>query len=346
MSVRISIAMCTYNGEKYLHEQLESLASQSRQPFELVVCDDGSSDSTPQIIQMFAKTVSFPVRFYVNEVNLGFTANFLKAASLCTGDWIAFCDQDDYWMPQKIEKITLFLDGHAKQDLMMIGHSSLVADAQLTVSKQRLPDFKRTIVEARTKNYGFFCIVGFSMVCNSSLIREINHDMRPFITDKNEWPLLGHDQWLGLLANAVGSIAKINEPLAIWRRHNNSLTRPPGLQSIISQAKIAKKAVSPQSYALTGKMAYEVSQTLRKISAVNFSIYSHNLTDASIKFKKLSDNFRFRADLYEANRLRIKLPLLINLIKRNAYLGPVFYSLGWKSFIKDIAFTVGFLNII
>ena len=79
----ISIAMCTYNGEKFLSEQLASILRQSYLPDELVICDDKSQDGTTSIIEEFAAKAPFPVRLYKNEVNLGYKKNFEKAACLC-----------------------------------------------------------------------------------------------------------------------------------------------------------------------------------------------------------------------------------------------------------------------
>src|SRR4030095_14430308 len=84
----VSIALCSYNGERYLQEQLDSIAGQSRLPDELVVCDDRSLDETAEIIRAFASKVPFPVRLTINERNLGSTKNFEKAISLCRGDII------------------------------------------------------------------------------------------------------------------------------------------------------------------------------------------------------------------------------------------------------------------
>lgn len=98
----ISIAMCTYNGSRYLSEQLASIAAQTRLPDELVVCDDGSKDGTLAILERFAATAPFPVRIVRNVVNLRSTKNFEKAILLCTGDLIALCDQDDVWLPHKL----------------------------------------------------------------------------------------------------------------------------------------------------------------------------------------------------------------------------------------------------
>jgi len=100
--MKTSIALCTYNGEQYLKEQLESYAYQTQLPDELIVCDDGSTDSTIDIIREFADSASFSVKLYINEQNLGSTKNFEKAIRLCTGDIIFLSDQDDVWREDKI----------------------------------------------------------------------------------------------------------------------------------------------------------------------------------------------------------------------------------------------------
>ena len=98
----ISVAMATYNGERFLEEQLRSLGEQTTLPDELVVCDDTSTDRTPQILAQFAKRASFPVKLFTNDQRLGWRKNFLKAARLCTSEYIAFCDQDDVWLKEKL----------------------------------------------------------------------------------------------------------------------------------------------------------------------------------------------------------------------------------------------------
>jgi len=101
----ISIVMTTYNGERFLKEQLDSFLWQTRLPDELVVCDDGSTDRTLDILENFARTAPFPVKIFRNPQRLGFSKNFEKASLMCSGDLVAFSDQDDIWLPEKLEVV-------------------------------------------------------------------------------------------------------------------------------------------------------------------------------------------------------------------------------------------------
>ena len=112
----ISVAMCTYNGESYLIEQLESIINQTMPVDEIVICDDGSTDSTCLLVEQFIKTSRIPIKFIKNGRNIGFTKNFEKAICLCSGDIIFLSDQDDIWFPDKVEKICMFFNEHPDID--------------------------------------------------------------------------------------------------------------------------------------------------------------------------------------------------------------------------------------
>ena len=98
----ISVAMTTYNGGRYIREQLDSVLSQSLRDFELVVCDDCSADDTWDILEKYGKRDE-RIRIYRNKVNLGFKRNFEEAVKLCRGEFVAFCDQDDIWTANHLE---------------------------------------------------------------------------------------------------------------------------------------------------------------------------------------------------------------------------------------------------
>ncbi len=103
--MKVSVAMATCEGERFLEEQLESISAQSRTPDELVVFDDASEDSTFERLERFSRTATFPVRLHRNDARLGITRNFERAIGHCEGDVILLADQDDVWLPPKIETL-------------------------------------------------------------------------------------------------------------------------------------------------------------------------------------------------------------------------------------------------
>ena len=104
-ALTISVAMCTCNGEVYLREQLESILAQTMPPNELIVCDDASTDGTVAILESFKKASPFPVTIIVNKSRVGVCKNFENAVGHCSGDIIFLADQDDIWLPAKLETI-------------------------------------------------------------------------------------------------------------------------------------------------------------------------------------------------------------------------------------------------
>lgn len=111
----LSVALCTYNGETYIREQVESILSQTLPVNEIVVCDDGSTDHTLSIIESLRKGTNADIRIHRNETNLGVCANFQKAVNLCKGDIIFLSDQDDVWHNDKVETIVnYFYHNHQK----------------------------------------------------------------------------------------------------------------------------------------------------------------------------------------------------------------------------------------
>ncbi len=127
--LRVSVVLCTYNGTRFLQKQLQSLRDQTLQPFELVVCDDQSTDSTLQLLESFRQEVSFPVHVMVNEVNLGSTRNFEQALQRASGEFLALCDQDDIWFPEKLATLALALQrnpraGGVFSDALLLKHTA------------------------------------------------------------------------------------------------------------------------------------------------------------------------------------------------------------------------------
>lgn len=262
MTVKLSIAMATYNGELYIRQQLDSFVSQTNHPYELVVCDDCSSDQTVDIINHFALTAPFKVRVFVNEKNLGFANNFLKAAKYCKGNWIAFSDQDDVWLPDKLSSVSRIIEKNKNDNLMMVCHMADVVDQKLSPIGRKLPLIKKNEIREKNSHYGFWCIGGCVMIFNADLISQVDSDLRPkdnYIAEgeSSPCPWLPHDKWVCMLANAMGKTAYLNETLSLYRRHSSTLTGSHEEPNIFRKIKKASNADS--SYQFLSNAALEAA---------------------------------------------------------------------------------------
>jgi glycosyltransferase involved in cell wall biosynthesis len=216
--MKISVAMCTYNGASYLREQLDSIAEQTRPPDELVICDDGSSDTTHEIVNAFAATAPFPVRLHINEKNLGSTKNFERVIRLSEGDIIALADQDDVWFPEKLRRIEDCFQSEPNTGLVFT--DAEVVDENL-----------------RPLGYNLWESVGFDKV-QRGLVRNgrvldvllpgwtvtgatmaFRAKFKELVLDIPTDLLLIHDGWIALLIASVSRVSFIEEPLIKYRQH-------------------------------------------------------------------------------------------------------------------------------
>jgi glycosyltransferase involved in cell wall biosynthesis len=213
----ISLAMCTYDGAKYLQEQLTSIMTQTRLPDELVVCDDGSTDTTLDILDKFFKNAPFEVKVYHNKKRLGPTKNFEKAISLCKGDIIFLSDQDDVWLPHKLATIVeLFLK---RPDVGYIFSNALVVDEKLfPLGYTMWGSVLFTTHQRRSfKNgYQLEILLKYNVVTGATMaFRKNIKDLILPIPDV--WV---HDEWIALLSSALEIKGDfIEDSLIKYRQH-------------------------------------------------------------------------------------------------------------------------------
>lgn len=216
---KISIALCTYNGAKYLPAQLESYLRQSRMPDEVVIGDDLSGDETLSIIERFAMSAPFPVNLKVNKSTLGSTRNFEETIRRCSGDLIFLSDQDDIWMREKIEKIEqvfvrskstglVFTDAELVDDQAIpLGGSLWDYTFPKKVRKRAISDeFYRLLLQGDV-------VTGATAAFRSSFAG----DFSPIPT---HIPDLIHDGWLALVISVSSEIGYIDSPLIQYRQHS------------------------------------------------------------------------------------------------------------------------------
>lgn len=209
MTTKISIAMATYNGEKYLQEQLDSFVTQTCQPDELVVCDDGSTDATLEILEVFRQHVSFTVRIYRNEINFGHIKNFEKALSFCTGDIIFLSDQDDVWFKNKIKTIKQIFT--INDDIMVVINDAIITDSDLNPTQ--FTKLKNTF------NAGFpesWFITGCCTAIRTCWLQVV----LPIPISSG-----GHDIWINTLSDKAQARTVFKYPLQFYRRHLNNVSQ-------------------------------------------------------------------------------------------------------------------------
>ncbi|MDM0043014.1 glycosyltransferase [Variovorax dokdonensis] len=211
----ISIVLATHNGAAFLGEQLESLLSQSLPPLEIVVGDDASTDDTLAILNSFASRSKVPIRVHRNLPGLGFRENFLDCCSHAKGEWIAFCDQDDVWHPQKLATCAQHF---GREGVVMVTHAAHLIDAQ----GKTIGRFRQGIDSDATKPPLAYdpwsTFWGFSLVFKRRLLDLCSSDGRfvDYIAPRHK---IAHDRWVCFLAQCVGNTVELAQPLAGYRQH-------------------------------------------------------------------------------------------------------------------------------
>lgn len=327
--------MATFNGEKYILEQLESLKLQTHQPYELIVSDDDSSDDTMRIVKSFASTSKFPISIHKNENNLGFADNFIKSASLCKGDWIAFCDQDDFWLPNKLERIADEIKNNNK--LLAIAHTSKITDHQLNDTGKFCPHFKRDCTLDPLSLAPWTIIEGFSLVVSKKILNIFPSSQRPFDHAAPPGKLLGHDQWFLLLASSFGAVRLISEPLACYRQHSGNFTGARKIGGIKYQA-IKSRQVNKNHYESLAEISAQRTGIFKSLQhTLESSEWKHLAGQAADRYKQLHLWLSIRCQIHSNNFTTYHSILkLAKLCTDFAYRRPSRGGLGMKAFAKDL----------
>lgn len=221
-SLRIAVVLCTYNGERFLSRQLDSLLAQTRKPDEVVIVDDASTDGTWRLLEAWRAHVhcsELDVRLYRNPANLGYAKNFERALNLAEADLLFLCDQDDVWYAHKIERMAREFEQRPQLDL-------LHADARLIDAEGRSLDcglfeaIELTGPERRAMHEGD----GLRVLLRRNVVTGAATAIRrrclawaePF---PDGWV---HDEWLAIACAVNGRVDTLEEPLIGYRQHGGN----------------------------------------------------------------------------------------------------------------------------
>lgn len=313
--------MCTYNGGRFLREQLQSIAAQERPPDELVVCDDGSSDETRQIAKEFARHCAFATRFVVNESKLGSTKNFEKAISLCRGKIVVLADQDDVWYPHKLSRIQdIFIESRAT--VATFSNADLIDEVSRPLGQNlwNAFSFDPREQEKFANRRALEVLVKHPVVTGATMAfrRELFDLVTPIPSNHI------HDRWISFLFAAHGKFEAIRVPLMQYRRHEvQQVGLPPQVRTeLITQAKTRGSSFHLKEM----KLFQEIYARLREREA--------DFPDAPlalVEIEKKVSHLAVRARL-PAQRLA-RIPFVL---RESFNLGYWRYSAGWNSIAKDL----------
>ena len=205
----ISVVLCTYNGEHFLDQQLQSILTQTYSNLEIIIFDDASTDGTKLILQKYQQQPNIQVHF--NEKNIGFTKNFEQAVLATNANYICFADQDDIWLQKKIE----LLYQHIKHYSLIYSNSLLIDENGKSLNKY-LSDFRKLQNINNSKGFVFSnAVTGHTMMMK----REVLEKAIPLpVTCYHDW-------WFAIIAANLNGIYYFDKVLTHYRQHTTTVTK-------------------------------------------------------------------------------------------------------------------------
>lgn len=320
--VKISVAMCTYNGAEFLQAQLESILAQTRPPDEIVVCDDASTDDTESVLKRFSGLV-----LHSNKQNLGSVKNFEQAIGLCTGDVIALSDQDDVWRQDKLQLIEqaflrapttglVFSDAEIVDEQLRGLGRRMWNEVGFDSHKRKLVDHGRALDVLITG----WTVTGAAMAFRS----EYKTLALPIPTNI---PMI-HDGWIALSVAAVSDVVTIDEPLIKYRQHARQQIGAPERRAKTQQGAI--EALSARAHRRNSNAdLHKTLDTLRqRLSAHKQQFDTNNALEFVNNYSRHLDA---RANLPQRRLNRV--PTILRELLTWRYHD---YANGFKSAAKDL----------
>ncbi|WP_018305588.1 glycosyltransferase family 2 protein [Desulfitobacterium hafniense] len=263
----ITILMGTYNGAKFIAEQIESILSQTEKDWKLIISDDCSTDATASIVSKYAEAYQDKMTFIVRDKPSGSAKNnFIHMLSLYESEYIMTCDQDDVWLPTKIEltmkKMREMEDKFGKEKPLLVHTDLKIVDANLKVMADSMFEYQNLDSGCSALNN----LIVQNIVTGCTMM--INRCLLDWIRDVPEESIM-HDWWLAITASAFGHIGFVKEPTVLYRQHSNNEV---GAKSAKSLSYNLQRLMELRKSELTLRKTYEQAKAFLDIYEQNLSV--------------------------------------------------------------------------
>jgi glycosyltransferase involved in cell wall biosynthesis len=331
--MKVSVVLCTFNGEAFLEEQLQSIAQQTRVPDEVILCDDQSTDSTIEIAETVGASAGLNCVLSINTTRLGVEQNFSSAMMQASGDVLFFCDQDDVWLPEKVaimlkpfeedESTSLvYSDGHiVGPDLKPVGYTLFNRNP-----KKRLVEGDARDVGVRLKR-GQSPGIKASSMAFASWVRDLAGPLPEGVA---------HDSWIAFFGYALGSVIAIDKPLHLYRRHDRTSgksstnTLIPGLKTVEK----TDQSVMLQEKAHLAQCLYERMCWLEAETGKE-KPFAQRFQDLKSAAKHAARTLKARANIVETPEILERLPKGVVALLNGDYIAVEGYRQKLSMFCRD-----------
>lgn len=282
----ISVAMTTYNGEKYLRKQIESVLNQTQKVDEIIVCDDGSTDNTIKILN------DYPVKVYLNSQNLGYKLNFKKAMELCNGDYIFLCDQDDVWEENKVEEMLKIMQSNDAIHVLASSFTYIEGNDKIIETKNERNHSNNNLYPKDVKGNELVSVL-FDEYLSGNYFQGCSLVMDRWIKDlvlKDFDTRIPHDWLISMVAASYDGMYFYNKSLFKYRIHEQNTL---GIESLNQSTKDHFKSALILNVRLQdAKDALVVLDILSRLNSVYYQKREKEFRNLSLFLVEHNDNLK------------------------------------------------------
>lgn len=280
--MKISVAMATYNGADFITEQLQSILNQTKQVDEVIICDDRSKDNTVEVIEKFVadNNCADKIKIWVNEKNLGYASNFIKTLRKTTGDYVFFCDQDDIWIENRVEKMLEKMEENPS--IMLLGSEftsfSSSSDAPSVPKwEQKMYTNDQSIERlAFSPENIFIGAQGCTMCMRKDFLNRI---------DKYWYEGWAHDEYVWKLALCLDGLYMYHSYTLKRRLHSNNVT-------MRKMRDVKKRIIFLEELLKSHKQTYQFAKDIG-LSKDKLKLLERNIKAANLRIELLRDKKYF-----------------------------------------------------